>query len=64
MNSHTKKIRAMGWFLTYPHCTVSKEEALAHFESHFKVAEYVIAREEHKDGTPHLHVFLKVQKKI
>jgi len=28
------------------------------------VKEYLIAREEHKDGTPHIHVFIKYEKKV
>jgi hypothetical protein len=28
------------------------------------ISEYVIAQEDHKDGTKHLHAFLKVEKKV
>lgn len=55
---HKKEIRAKGWFLTYPQCNLSKEQIKEALVDH-KVAEYVIATEEHKDGNPHAHVFLK-----
>lgn len=54
-----------GWFLTYPKCPVKKEDALTILETNGlpKIVEYVIAEEEHKDGTPHLHAFIKLEKK-
>ena len=29
-----------------------------------EIVEYVIAEEKHKDGSPHLHAFIKLAKKI
>lgn len=58
---------AKQWFLTYPHCVLEKEEALAQLKVAFKanVIAYVVAREMHSDGeTPHLHVYLKFDKKV
>lgn len=50
--------RALGWFLTYPQCPLTKEQAKEALVTP-QVKEYVIAQEEHKDGNKHLHVFLK-----
>lgn len=57
-----KRVQAKGWFLTYPQCPLSKEEAKEALVCS-KVVEYVIAQEEHKDGHMHLHVFLKYKTK-
>lgn len=57
-----RPVRAKGWFLTYPRCTLSLEDAKDLLESKSlssPVKAYVIAREYHEDGTPHLHVFIK-----
>ena len=54
------RIRAKGWFLTYPKCDVTPQAALEYLKEKFTIEEYVIAQEEHKDGTLHLHAFIKV----
>lgn len=59
-----KRIRAKGWFLTWPKCPIGKEMMLEELKAKFDVDEYVICEEEHKDGEAHLHAFLKVKKKI
>ena len=51
-------------FLTYPQCTLTKEELLTELYVLFDVKEYCIALELHSDGHPHLHAFLKLQSKI
>lgn len=56
--------RALGWFLTYPKCDAEKEQLLAHCNTIAPVIEYVIAREQHKDGTNHLHAFIKYDHRI
>lgn len=48
-----------GWFLTFPKNEQSKEDLLAELQVIGDVEEYVIAREMHQDGTPHLHAFVK-----
>jgi len=53
--------------LTYPRCDIPKELVLDYFLEIFKVynvIEYVVAHELHKDGTDHLHIYLKVEEKI
>lgn len=56
-----------GWFLTYPKCLIKKEDALTILETNFPnqvIKEYIVAEEEHEDGSPHLHAFIKFDKKI
>lgn len=55
-----------GWFLTWPHCPVSKEDALRSLQttSVSRIVEYVVCREKHEHGEPHLHAFLKYEGKV
>lgn len=46
-------------FLTYPQCAVEHKRLLEHLQSIDEVVEYVIARESHQDGNPHLHAYVK-----
>lgn len=60
-----KQYQAIGWFLTYPQCPLSPQQALDLLQKlPYQIKEYVIAAEEHKDGTPHLHAFIKYHKKV
>lgn len=57
------------FFLTHPKCFLDPVLALARFQErvqrwNVKLIEYVIAREEHKDGSLHLHSYLKVGNKL
>lgn len=54
----------MGWFLTWPHCDVTKEECLEHLKKKGELKEYVVCLEKHADGASHLHAFAKYSKKI
>ena len=54
---------AKGWLCTWPHCPLSKEDALEQLRARYELDEYVIAEEEHADGEPHLHAFLKLNKR-
>ena len=51
-----------GWFCTWPQCDIPKEYALKLLEP-LGLEEFIIAEEKHKDGSPHLHAFLKLKKK-
>ena len=55
-----------GWFCTWPHCPLSKEDALEMLKTAKlpEIVEYVIAEELHADGQPHLHAFIKLAKKV
>lgn len=54
---------AKGWLCTWPHCPLSKEDALDLLRARYDLDEWVIAEEEHADGEPHLHAFLKLTKR-
>lgn len=51
-------------FLTYPQCDLTKETLLVRLHALFEIKEYVVAEEKHADGSPHLHAFLKLCRKI
>lgn len=54
---------AKGWFCTWPQCPIGKSACLEELQSRYKIAEYVIAEELHKDGNAHLHAFIKLEKR-
>ncbi|QOI11360.1 replication-associated protein [Cnidoscolus blistering yellow mosaic virus] len=61
------RLQAKNIFLTYPQCSLTKEEALAqlqsiHLPSNKKFIK--IARELHEDGQPHLHILLQLEGKV
>lgn len=64
-NMNSELGQAKGWFLTYPHCPVSKETALGVYKAKFgdDLVDWVVAEEKHADGTPHLHAFVQFRKK-
>lgn len=53
--------QAKGWFCTWPRCPYPKEGVLRLLQVRFHamIEEYVIAEEQHADGYPHLHGFIK-----
>jgi len=61
--NHKNPIRAKGWFLTYPKCDVTPQAALEYLKEKHTITEYVIAQEQHQDGTNHLHAFIKTEKR-
>lgn len=62
-----KKFRLTGksFFLTFPQCSRTKEIARDHIEHRFQkeLKGYIVCEEQHKDGTPHLHVYLQFHEK-
>ncbi|ALV85590.1 replication-associated protein [Pavonia yellow mosaic virus] len=60
------KINAKNYFLTYPQCTLTKEEALSQILN-LQIPtnkKYIkICRELHENGEPHLHVLLQLEGK-
>lgn len=62
--------KAKGWFLTYPQCPCPPQDCLDDLrdklkeKKDLKIVEYIVAQEEHKDGNPHLHAFIKLDKRI
>lgn len=47
------------WFLTYPQNDATMEKLLSELSDIADIEEYVIARELHEDGSPHLHAYIK-----
>nr|AJW80790.1 AC1 [Tomato leaf curl Karnataka virus] len=61
------KINAKNYFLTYPKCSLTKEEALSQLLNiHTPTSKKFIriCRELHEDGTPHLHVLIQFEGKF
>lgn len=56
-------VQVKGWFCTWPKCPIDKEVALKLLDAKYELQEYVICQEKHKDGSPHLHAFLKLKTK-
>lgn len=62
-NRHIDTEAVKGWFCTWPQCPISKELALKILDEKLDIQEYVICEEQHKDGSPHLHAFIKLCRK-
>nr|AQT01409.1 Rep [Sida micrantha mosaic virus] len=61
------KINAKNYFLTYPQCSLTKEETLSQLQSLTTPANkkfIKICRELHEDGQPHLHVLIQFEGKF
>ena len=56
-----KRLRAITWFLTYPKCTLEREEVAQALTKVGKYKELIVAKETHQDGEPHLHVYVKFE---
>jgi len=54
------RMSAKQFILTFPQCDVKKEVAVERLQQKWKeeLKGYIVCEEAHKDGTPHLHVFL------
>jgi len=62
-----QRIRAQKFALTYPRCYQKKEEAMRLILEKFgedNIKFCVVSEEDHKDGTPHLHVSLWLKERI
>ncbi|AAM78600.1 replication protein [Potato yellow mosaic virus-[Guadeloupe]] len=60
-------IKAKNYFLTYPHCSLSKEDALSQIQNlNIPVNKKFIkiCRELHENGEPHLHVLIQFEGKF
>nr|AGO02065.1 replication-associated protein [Tomato yellow leaf curl virus - Il]AGO02069.1 replication-associated protein [Tomato yellow leaf curl virus - Il] len=60
------KINAKNYFLTYPNCSLSKEEALSQLlalNTPTNKKFIRVAHELHEDGSPHLHVLIQFEGK-
>lgn len=59
------RMYAKQYILTFPQCDVKKEVAVERIQQKWKseLKGYIVCEEAHKDGTPHLHVFLLFQQR-
>ena len=67
--SKKNQLQLKNWFLTFPHCATTKEEALEKLCSHPRLQSLglkgvMIAQEKHKDNDYHLHIALWLQKTL
>lgn len=63
------RINALGFYLTYPKCSLTPEEALNGLreiclKKKRTIKEYLISTEKHQDGTDHIHAWIKVNKSL
>nr|BBP49672.1 AC1 protein [Squash leaf curl China virus] len=61
------KINAKNYFLTYPKCSITKEEALSQLQALDTPTSkkfIKICRELHEDGSPHIHVLIQFEGKF
>lgn len=58
------RINTQTLFLTYPKCKMTPEQALEQLEKIVKLEVYLIAQEQHMDGTFHLHAYLRLDHKM
>lgn len=57
------RLQAKYMLLTWPQCETSKEHVLEGIKSTFKdLKGCVVAREEHEDGSPHIHAYVELYK--
>lgn len=63
-NAHWKRVQWKGVALTYARCAFGREEFESELRRLFQPARIAVARELHKDGYPHLHVWLEYEKPI
>lgn len=61
------RLHATLLFLTYPKCTLSREDALQLLNEKpwgtANITHHLVAQERHEDGSPHLHCLLKLSKR-
>lgn len=60
------RIRSKKLFLTYPKCNASRVDMVQGIKDLFglNLNNWIVARELHKDGDPHLHVFVDLEKPL
>lgn len=56
-------LQAKNFFLTYPRCDMSKEDAAALLQHKLALDYLMVAAELHQDGTPHLHALITAKSK-
>lgn len=51
-------------FLTYAQCNLLPQEVYDHINAQHPISDYVVARELHQDGNPHIHAFFKFTSQV
>lgn len=59
--SKVSRLQGKRYLLTYPRCTLTKEEVLEALQSSLSLKAYTVARELHQDGTPHVHACIHLE---
>lgn len=62
--TQTFRIAAKSFFITYPQCTATKEEIRDFLLTKGRPTYYLIGRELHEDGNPHIHALVTYEKKL
>lgn len=60
----TFRFNSRNVFLTYPQCPAEKLDLLAWLQTTFPIKDWIITKEAHEDGSPHLHVVLQFNRKV
>lgn len=58
------RLNCLSLFATYSQCPLPKDHVLACLQSLVNIREYIVAEELHKDGESHIHVYLRLCKRI
>lgn len=58
------RINAQNFALTYPRCYLTTDRVQTFIKNKRAIDHIVTCTEKHKDGTPHLHVYVRFQKKL
>lgn len=57
------RLTGKNFFLTYPQCSIEKEDAASSLQHKLALDYLLVAREYHEDGSPHLHALITAKKK-
>lgn len=63
MTNNNFRLQSKKLFLTYSQCVGEKEDLLNFLHTKLKILEYIVAKENHKDGGTHFHVYLALEKR-
>lgn len=55
------QINSSKLFLTYPQCTLTKEDVRDYLQQKFNPSEIIVASELHTNGDPHIHAYLSLK---
>jgi len=63
---NTFRAEGVNWLLTFPQCSISKQEAVDKITSKvdLSVKSVVVGQEKHADGNPHLHIIVCLEKRL